>query len=196
MPSIHANCSPMHTRGPPPNGKYANFGRSAWRSGENRSGSNRSGSGNHRASRCMTYCDMSTIERARNLVSVRLERRERASTDDPRRRVEPHGLRQDHARVRQRRRDRRPSATGRLTPSRSRRGTAPRRPGAATGDTTSTSARSRSSRARRGRSSWPRRAAARRSSRCRRPPCPARTGASRAGRRDRCRLARRSSIIR
>ena len=61
--SCRANDSPMQTRGPPPKGKDANFGRSDCRSGENRSGSNHSGSGNHRASRCMTYCDMSTIER-------------------------------------------------------------------------------------------------------------------------------------
>src|SRR5579864_2238042 len=43
--SIHANDSPTHWRGPPPNGKYANLGSEARNSGVQRSGSKRPGSG-------------------------------------------------------------------------------------------------------------------------------------------------------
>ena len=45
----------MHTRGPPPNGKYANRGSFAALSSLHRSGSNRSASTNHRGSRCVTH---------------------------------------------------------------------------------------------------------------------------------------------
>src|SRR5258708_13667787 len=53
----------MHTRGPPPKGKYANRGMRPFRIGSSRhrSGSNRSGSGKNRASRCVTHCIMKTF---------------------------------------------------------------------------------------------------------------------------------------
>ena len=50
FPRIWLHCLP-----PPPNGKYANFGRPAFASASNRSGLNRSGSGKYRASRWTMY---------------------------------------------------------------------------------------------------------------------------------------------
>ena len=51
-PSIKAKCSPMHTRGPAPNGRYDPFGRAASRSGSQRSGSKRVGSGKLLGRKC------------------------------------------------------------------------------------------------------------------------------------------------
>src|SRR5260370_11217503 len=54
--SICAHAAPMHTRGPPPNGKHAKRGKAFSISGVHRSGKNRSGSAKNRASRCTVHC--------------------------------------------------------------------------------------------------------------------------------------------
>src|SRR5579859_3494301 len=54
--SISANEVPMHWRGPPPKGKYANLGIRFSRSPSHRSGRNSSGASYHLASRCTVHC--------------------------------------------------------------------------------------------------------------------------------------------
>ena len=111
----------MQTRGPPPNGKYENFGRLACCSGVNRSGSNRSGSGNQRGVAVHRVLAQEHDRPRRDRVAAGLERPHRAPADDPRRRIQPHRLGQHHPRVGQEQAGRPPTAVGRLTPSRSPR---------------------------------------------------------------------------
>jgi hypothetical protein len=59
--SSMANRSPMQRRGPPPKGKYANFGNSDRISSVQRDGRNCSGSSYHWGSRWTTHCWTETV---------------------------------------------------------------------------------------------------------------------------------------
>src|SRR5687767_9535664 len=66
--SIMAMSTPMHNRGPPPNGKYDRRGRAADRSGRKRSGSNASGFSHSRLIRrpcgALALAEQQALERA------------------------------------------------------------------------------------------------------------------------------------